>query len=177
MGEGALTRHAKGDIHKNNLDQFMKTKRFFHPRKSADPDVSTSNQPAEVVIPDEPVPSASNNEPPIIVNEPIPSLMRGQSAKKAQIIWAFQCVVQGYSDNSNIHFGDILRAMCPNSLEAQDFSMGPSKLKYVINHGLHPYYKDLLDKEVQQSPFLTIMFDESMNDVLQKSEMDVHVGY
>ena len=103
--------------------------------------------------------------------------MRGQSAKKAQIIWALQCVLQGYSDRSNRHFGDILRAMCPTSLEAIDFSMGPSKLKYAINHGLNPYYKELLDKDILLSSFLTIMFDESMNDVLQKSEMDIHVRY
>ena len=144
-------------------------------------DVAASILPAQVVLltpDDEPGTSGSVNGSPIVVaKEPIPCLMRGQSAKKAQIIWALQCVKQGYSDNSNRHTGDILRAMCPTSLEALDFNMGPSKLKYVINHRLYPHYKELLDKDIQLSSFLTIMFDESLNDVLQKSEMDIHVRY
>ena len=84
---------------------------------------------------------------------------------------------RGFSDNSVKDFGDTLRAMCPTSPEAQTFKMGPTKLMYVVNHGLHPYFKNLLTTDIAASPYVTPMFDESMNDVLQKSEMDVHIRY
>ena len=62
--------------------------------------------------------------------------------------------------------------MFPTSPEARDFKMGPDKLMYVVNHGLYPYFKDLLKEDLLQSPFLVILFNESLNDILQKSEMD-----
>ena len=55
--------------------------------------------------------------------------------------------------------------------------MGPDKLMYVVNHRLYPYFKDLLKEDLLQSPFLVILFDESLNDVLQKSEMDFFMRY
>ena len=87
------------------------------------------------------------------------------------------CVVKGYSDRSNDDFGDILRAMCPTCPEAKYFKMGRNKLKYVVNHGLYPYFREELDRDVDKSQFITIMFDESLNEIVQQSEMDMFVPF
>ena len=50
-------------------------------------------------------------------------------------------------------------------------------LKYVVNHGLYPYLREELDLDVDKSPFITIMFDESLNEIVQQSEMDVFVCF
>ena len=71
--------------------------------------------------------------------------------------------MKGYSDRPNHEFGDILRTMCPTSPEAKCFKMGCNKLKYVVNHRLYP--------------FITIMFDGSLNEIVQQSEMDVFVCF
>ena len=55
--------------------------------------------------------------------------------------------------------------------------MRGDKLKYVTNHGLYPYYKDLLKDDILKSPFIVVMFDESLNQVLQCSEMDIFIRF
>ena len=50
---------------------------------------------------------------------------------------------------------------------AQKFQLGPNKLKYVINWGLTPHSKDLLKTKMQNSEFLVISFDESLNKSTQ----------
>ena len=70
------------------------------------------------------------------------------------------------------HFNETLRAICPDSQNAQDLQMRGDKLKHVTNHGLFPYYRDLL-----KSPSIVVMFDESLNQVLQRSEMDIFIRF
>ena len=55
--------------------------------------------------------------------------------------------------------------------------MGRNKLKYVVNHGLYPYFREELDCDINKSPFITIMFNESLNEIVQQSEMDVFVRF
>ena len=53
MGEDALTKHAKTEMHKKNLNQFLETKRFLLPRLSAAPvpaKMEASDQPPDVVV-------------------------------------------------------------------------------------------------------------------------------
>ena len=49
---------------------------------------------------------------------------------------------------------------CPT---AKKFQLGPDKLIYVINWGLASHFKDLLKTKLQNSEFLVIFFDESLN--------------
>ena len=67
--------------------------------------------------------------------------------------------------------------MCPTGPEAKCFRMGRNKLKYVVNHGLHPYFREELGCDVDKLPFLTIMFGESLNEIVQQSEMDVFIRF
>lgn len=67
--------------------------------------------------------------------------------------------------------------MCPTSPEAKCFKMGRNKLKYVVNHGVYPYFREELDRDVDKSPFIAIMFDESLNEIVKQSEMDVFVRF
>ena len=160
MGVGALKKHAGGEGHKKNINQYMSTLHFFQPKQK------------QVTSDDTTVAQSNSKE----VN-PIPSIFSVQASMRTEIIWALNCVHWGYSDNSNKDFGNTLRAMCPTSTEAQQYEMGATKLQYVVNHGLYPYYKEQLDAEIQVSPYITAMFDESMNDVTQKSEMDIYMRY
>ena len=45
---------------------------------------------------------------------------------------------------------------CPT---AQKFQLGPDELKYVINWGLAPHFKDLLKTKLENAEFLVISFD------------------
>ena len=63
--------------------------------------------------------------------------------------------------------------MCPTTPEAKCFKMAHNKLKYVVNHDLYPYFREVLDRHVDKLPFIIIMFDESLNEIVQQNEMDV----
>ena len=49
----------------------------------------------------------------------------------------------------------------------------PSKLKYIINHGIAPYVKGILKNQVIDTVWFVVSFDESLNEVTQTSGMDI----
>ena len=56
-------------------------------------------------------------------------------------------------------------------------SLGKTKCTYMRNFGLEPYFRESLTRDVNQPPFYSYSFDESMNSVLQNCQMDVVIRY
>lgn len=170
MGVGAIKKHIATDGHKDKMKYYQDAIPVFQRRKPVNNDaVAADNdnmQPA-------PASTSSSTSP----SNLIAAHFTATSGTNAEIIWALNCVVKGYSDRSNEDFGDILRAMCPTSPETKCFKMGRNKLKYVVNHGVYPYFREELDRDVDKSPFIAIMFDESLNEIVQQSEMDVFARF
>lgn len=198
MGMGALRKHAKTQQHVNCMKQYLSTLAFFSPKQQQQgkqqqqatqeqeqqPAQEHENQPTQEQQNQQEQPEGQQHlqmeqaQAPISVpGRPIPTIFSLAAVAKAELIWAFYCVHHGLSDNSMKEIGDTLRAMCPSSPEANNFQMASTKLMYVVNHGIYPHLKELLDKEISSSRYITPMFDESMNDTLQKSEMDIHLRY
>ena len=48
---------------------------------------------------------------------------------------------------------------------------------YIVNYGVAPYFKQLLDAKLKKAPLYTLSFDESLNEITQESEMVVMVQY
>ena len=65
--------------------------------------------------------------------------------------------------------------MFPDSRIAAKFSCGSKKCSYLVKFGLAPYFKELLLKRVKESGDIVVMFDESLNTVTKRKQMDVHV--
>ena len=63
--------------------------------------------------------------------------------QKAEIIWAIK-MCNGFSDHSTQDIVDCFGAMFPDSKITERMQLGPNKLKYVVNHGIASYIKDLL---------------------------------
>lgn len=55
--------------------------------------------------------------------------------------------------------------------------MGPTKLSYTIVHGLSPYFLSELVDNILLSPFFVVCFDEALNKVVQKCQMDIVIRY
>ena len=69
--------------------------------------------------------------------------------------------------------------MFPDSQIAQKMWLETNKLKYMVNHGIAPYVKDILRvlrDDVKKSDWYVVSFDESMNDITQASEMGFHLS-
>ena len=47
------------------------------------------------------------------------------------------------------------------------------KLKYVVNYGTAPFFAERLKKQVSESEWLAVCYDESLSKIIQESEMDL----
>lgn len=57
------------------------------------------------------------------------------------------------------------------------YSMSLSKYRYLTTFGIGPHFSKMLTDEVKASPAHCILFDESLNDELQKKQLDVQIRY
>ena len=72
--------------------------------------------------------------------------------------------------------------MFPDSEIALKILLGRSKLGYVVNYGLAPYFRGKLFKSLKPecafvSPKFTSCFDESFNRISNRKQLDVHLIY
>ena len=63
--------------------------------------------------------------------------------------------------------------MFPDSTIASKMELGKDKLKYVVNYGIAPFFAEGLKKQVDESEWHAVSYDESLNKVIQESEMDL----
>ena len=48
---------------------------------------------------------------------------------------------------------------------------------YMINFGLGPYFENILLEAIKKSRWYSVSFDESYNDIINKTQMDIVVRY
>ena len=59
-------------------------------------------------------------------------------------------VLSGYSNSSRDDIANTFKAMCTDSQIAKDFKLGRLKLMYIVNYGIAPYFKQLLDVKLKK---------------------------
>ena len=94
-------------------------------------------------------------------------MLKDSQKQKTEIVWALKSVLSGYFNNSCAVISKIFTCMFPDSKIAKSFELGATKLKYVINFGIAPYFKDILYNHLKKSNCFVISFDESLNDYTQ----------
>ena len=67
--------------------------------------------------------------------------------------------------------------MFPDSEITKKYQLGADKMRYSINSGIRPHFKQILMNNVQKSRFYILSFDESLNQSTQTSELDLLVRY
>jgi len=84
--------------------------------------------------------------------------MKSSITANAEIIWALKSTVNGYSNYSCANINDTFKKMFPDSKIAAQFQMSSSKVSYMVNHGLAPYFQTILKDEVRKSRLLRCFF-------------------
>ena len=51
--------------------------------------------------------------------------------------------------------------------------LGKDKLKYVVNYGISPFFAERLKKQISESEWFSVCYEESLNKIIQESEMDL----
>ena len=67
--------------------------------------------------------------------------------------------------------------MFPVSQLAKSFKIAADKMRNSINFGLAPFSKSLLYEDMKKSCYFVACFDESLNLVIQTSEMDILIRF
>ena len=94
-----------------------------------------------------------------------------------EIIWALKSIMSSYSNNSCANMNDTFKRMFPDSKVAEEFSMIKSKVSYIVNHRLAPYFKTILKDEITKFDCYIVSFDGNLNDITQTCQMDLLVSY
>jgi hypothetical protein len=96
---------------------------------------------------------------------------------KAEIVWVMKTVMSHFSMNSSKDMKDIFQLMFPDSDIAKKITVGSTKIAYMITYGLAPYYHNQLVQSVQKCDRFVICFDEAMNRISQRGQMDIVIRY
>lgn len=165
MGESALKSHLKSKKHQS-IEQIRSSSGTFNVR-SDKPHLSVIKEPVLVV----------NKS---VVPNPV-NVIHDHFCKNdilnAEIIWTLHCIKNHYSYNSNQGIDKIFQAMFKDSQFASLFSCGERKTAYYSTFGIGPYLKDCLHDDLAKEDAYVLLFDESLNQMTQTKQLDLHVRY
>jgi hypothetical protein len=99
------------------------------------------------------------------------------SVSKSEIVWALKIIMGHLSYRSCLDLGETFQTMFPDSQIAKKFCMSKTKAAYSIVHGLAPYFKNKLDEDIKKCPVFVACFDEALNKIAQRGQMDIVIRY
>ena len=70
-----------------------------------------------------------------------------------------------------LHISDLFKTIFSDSQIASECQISQTKLKYLINFGIAPYFWQILVDGINCGSFFTLSFDESLIEVTQTSQM------
>ena len=103
-------------------------------------------------------------------------LMINEQVTSAEIVWALETIATRNSYRSGAN-NNLFKTMFPDSQIAAKLEMGRTKLAYLITFGLAPYFTNEIFKQLDVCSEIVIGFDETLNKVSQRQQMDVSVRF
>lgn len=96
---------------------------------------------------------------------------------QAEIRWVLHIIEAHSSYNSCSKAVPVLKKMFFDSDIAQSMSLGPTKASYLLVYGLASYFSDILRKTLKECNQVVVCFDESLNKVAQRGQMDLVIRF
>ncbi|KAJ8048381.1 hypothetical protein HOLleu_00669 [Holothuria leucospilota] len=103
------------------------------------------------------------------------SFVTKEQTLKAEVLWALKIVEAHYSYHSSAGSDKLFQEMFPDSKIAKEFSCGEKKSAYLVCFDLATHFKQLLVDDMKGEENYIIMFDESLNEIKNSKQMDIHV--
>ena len=98
------------------------------------------------------------------------------SAKTTEIRWPLKVVISLGSLTSCLYISNLFKAIFPENEISLKFQMSKINCAHTINYGIAPDFKNIY-KDKQSSQFCSVIFDESLNRMLQEERMDIQIRY
>ena len=163
MGESALKSHAGSKKHQSRSPTEPNNSLSFFDRgkNEKNKEMSTNSEKDK-----------RENKPTSSDQKAIDGTFTRDNVLFAEIRFALKTVESNYSQRSCENINELFKVMFPGSIVEEHVKLGRTKCGYLIIHGLRNYFLDILYIEMQQSPFYSVSFDESLNKNLHKGQMD-----
>lgn len=98
-------------------------------------------------------------------------------ALKAETCWAIKVASSHYSYKACENAGALFQAMFPDSDIAKQFTLGEDKVAYLTVFGIAPYFSSLLKTSARKESGYVLLFDECLNQEMEKCQFDVHLRF
>lgn len=174
-GISSVRKHANGKSHVKNITSHNEQHPINFQKVSSDQICST--KPAVVSSNVEIINLVDEKDKTTKSTKSTCNLYNKEDVTKAEILWALNKVLCHFSLRDRERSSNIFSSMFPDSLIAEKFSMRKDKLAYVLTYGLGPHFQSQLTDLVRKCTYFAISFDESLNKVAQRGQMDIHVRY
>ena len=103
------------------------------------------------------------------------SFVLDENTLNAEIVWCLNVVKShqssGFCDSSK----NLFKVMFPDKAIPDKFSYGKDRARYMIIYGTYPAFKQKLKSIINNSPWHSVSFDESLNKNQKKYQMDVNL--
>ena len=99
------------------------------------------------------------------------------STLRAEVLWVLKVVKNHFSLRSCLGLNDLLKSVFPDSEVAKTSKLSKTKCGCLINYGLPPFFRVVLLKSINASPYFVMSYDEGMNKILQNEQMDLQARY
>lgn len=200
MGQQALKSHSEGKKHRelvgsagNNL-----TVRSFFAVKHQAPSSSVglvasqlqSTSSVSCLVPEpvtssvaapirEPCATTSTSTTSTIQNKggQISSFLTKDAVTRAEALWCLETVMTHNSLRNAASCCTLFKTMFPDSDIAPGMKLQKSKIAYEITYGLAPYFANELLSVVRECRHFVISFDESLNKIAQRQQMDLIIRF
>lgn len=167
-GIASVKKHAIGKIHLSKLDANQPPINFFRQSTTSEETPPACSSLSLLTNNTAAGESSSCN---------ITEYVNKQSVACAEIRWILNKVVRHLSLRDSENACDLFKIMFPDSDIASKIKLHKDKTAYVVTYGLRPFFQGELVKVIQKCDYFSVSFDESLNKVAQKGQMDIHVRY
>lgn len=123
------------------------------------------------------VPKAGNNVNYVVSPRGLKTFIVNDSVTKAEILWCIHTVITHKSLRTAGKDISLMTLMFPDSEIAKKVKLQKDKVGYTLVYGISPYFKKELCDKLSKCDYVVVGFDESLNKVSQKQQMDVNVRY
>lgn len=179
MGARALRSHANGAEHKRRIAGHSISMKLSTYNFNKGETIQNQNEPSskkslvnynfhisDECIETKPLPQSK-----------IKSFVFNDNITKAEIFWCLQTIITHKSMRSAAKDVEIFKVMFSDSEIANKMQLQRTKIAYSILYGLAPFFKDQLMSKITTCTYFAVGFDESLNKVTQKTQMDINIRF
>lgn len=191
MGISSIGSHEKGKKHMLRANPGSSILHFKSSAGECTSQLTVSDRecvvPVAIISAQEVSSGAANLQADVSDSNPSVSTSSGQASVKrflisddvtrAEILWALNGTMSHNSLRSSSSAVELFKVMFHDSDIASRVAMGKDKFSYTVTFGLGPYFQQKLLDVVRSCQFYAISFDESLNKVAQKGQMDIVIRF